>query len=163
MADDKGRLWKSHAKPAESKMELSSVAPQSGDLVVETPPVVSTPAPRMLVEDAAYAMLEYLPEDVQELIREAHGACQLPMWQMLLGYVMKAADRSELFVPYRIAMWDGGRKANEARPCKTCGKVFTPARFPNQEMCCNSCAFSRLEDLGHNDWCPTRIQVEESV
>ena len=71
-------------------------------------------------EQAAEELISYLPEDTQMLIREAMHSKAAPLWQMLLGYTMRVADRSELFSPYILSSWEAGKKPNEARPCKTC-------------------------------------------
>lgn len=106
-------------------------------------------------EEAAERLLKFLPEETQSLIREAQGSRGVPLWQMLLGYVMNAAEQSELFNPYVLASWDVGVGPNEARPCKGCGKMFK-SRFPGAINCCNPCAFGQDK---HTDECPTRALV----
>ena len=106
-------------------------------------------------EDAALLLLEFLPEEAQQLIREAQQSQNIPFWRMLLGFVMQSVDRAEVFVPYQLSAWEFGGKANAPRPCKTCGQPFV-SRFPNAAHCCPNCFFDKLSDRGHSDDCPTR-------
>lgn len=106
-------------------------------------------------EDAAEVLMKYLPEETQGLIREAQGNRQVPLWHMLLGYVMNASEQSELFNPYVLAAWDAGVGPNESRPCKTCGLPFR-SRFPGAQYCCNPCACGKDK---HLEDCPTRVMV----
>ena len=107
-------------------------------------------------EAAAECLLPYLPEDTQLMIREAQEAAQVPLWQMILGYVMIVSDRSELFAPYLLAVWEAGKKPNEARPCGTCGGLFK-SRFAQAKYCCAPCHFNKLVEFGHTSDCPTGL------
>jgi|SRR3990167_49727 len=109
-------------------------------------------------ERAAMVLLPYLPEDTQMLIREAQVASQVPLWQMLLGYVMIVSDRAELFAPYLLAAWEAGKKPNEERPCATCGGMFR-SRFAQAKYCCAPCHFGKLVTFGHVADCPTGLGV----
>lgn len=106
-------------------------------------------------EEAAECLLGFLPEETQELIREAREARGVPLWHMLLGYVMAQAEVSGLFSPYVLAAWDAGVRPNEAHPCKSCGLKFK-SRFPGAQNCCNPCAFGKDK---HADDCPTHALV----
>jgi len=105
-------------------------------------------------ELAGHALLQYLPEDVQNLIREASDSMALPIWQLLLGYTMRMHEMGELFVPCILAAtWEAGMKANEPRRCQTCQLSFT-SRFPSAAYCCTPCHFGKLEQFGHAKDCP---------
>lgn len=107
-------------------------------------------------EVAAEILMEYLPEDTQMLIREAQQGQQVPLWQMLLGYVMIVSDRAELFAPYILASWEAGKKPNEPRPCETCHVEFR-SRFAQAKYCCATCHFGKLAEFGHTADCPTGL------
>lgn len=123
--------------------------------VEEVSPASSHPVVVDDPEAAGLALLPYLPEDVQNLIREASQHMAIPIWQMLLGYTMRMHEMGELFVPYILAAtWEAGMKANEPRLCQTCHLNFR-SRFPSAEYCCPPCHFGKLEQFGHAEDCPT--------
>lgn len=103
---------------------------------------------------AADLLIAYLPESTQEMIAEAAKALALPRWQMLLGYVMRVYDRSEMFAPYIMASWEAGGKPNTQRPCSSCQRLFL-SRFPDALYCCPPCYFGKLNEQGHADDCPS--------
>ena len=113
-------------------------------------------------DDAAGSLLKYLPEDVQRMIKEASDYMHIPLWQMLLGYTMRIADIGELFVPSMlIASWEAGLKANELRPCGSCGNDFK-SKFATAKYCCEFCACGKLvERGGHKQDCPAVEQNKE--
>ena len=107
-------------------------------------------------QQAVDVLLPFLPEYVQGRIREAAVQLQLPVWQMVLGYVMRIADFNELFTPYVLmASWDRNQKADEPRPCRSCGVLFSSV-WPNAAYCCDRCACGKLEEFGHREECTTR-------
>lgn len=126
-------------------------------------PVVVDPLdPHKAIEDAAKVLMGMLPIEAQGLIREAQETLHYPVWQMLLGYVMKAHERSELFSPYILAAWETGIAADAPRPCKSCSNLFT-SQFSSAQYCCNPCHFGKVAALGHGPDCTTglaRPQVE---
>jgi len=106
----------------------------------------------MTPELAAEELMRYLPLETQELIREAKHSAEQDLWKMLLGYVMRCADRHELFAPYILSMWDTQSKPGEARPCKKCGGQFA-TRFHDASFCCANCYFEKAEFRGHSENC----------
>lgn len=108
-------------------------------------------------ELAAASLMMYLPTDAQMFINEASEQMQLPLWQMILGYVMRCADRFELFAPHILSQWESGGIANAPRPCGTCEQNFT-SKFPDARYCCDNCFFGKLATLGHSEMCPTKVR-----
>jgi hypothetical protein len=107
---------------------------------------------------AAEFLLTYLPEGTQLLIREATTTMGNPLWQTLLGYVMRCADRQELFSPVILSMWESGLRPNGPRPCLTCGQDFR-SEFPEARYCCTPCHFQKLEQFGHAADCAIGVEV----
>ena len=103
-------------------------------------------------EDAAEVLLEYLPTDVQMAVREASDNMKLPLWQVILGYTIKVAERFELFSPIILSSWETGSRPNLPRPCGTCGVEFT-SRYPDAKFCCSHCFFGHLDKSGHTKDC----------
>jgi len=104
-------------------------------------------------EEAAEFLVQFLPRETRELIEEARKLRAVPLWQMLLGYVMRYAERYELFSPVILSAWESGGRADVPRPCKSCGEPFS-SRFPGAAHCCNPCACGKLRELGHAEDCP---------
>lgn len=114
------------------------------------------------VDEAAEVLMTYLPTDAQIYIREAAQNMRLPVWQMILGYTVKAAERSELFSPIIMSSWETGGRPNLPRPCGSCGEEFT-SRFPDAKHCCTPCYFKKLDEFGHDADCPVRMAKEASI
>lgn len=104
-------------------------------------------------DTSAEVLMDYLPDDAQLLIREAAQHMNVPVWQMLLGYVMRCHDGALMYSPYLLSSWETGGKPNKPRPCKGCGLSFS-SRFPDAAYCCNACAFGKLDIFGHVEECP---------
>ena len=109
----------------------------------------------MTVDEAGELLLTYLPEDTQVIINEAAVTLGYPVWQMLLGYAMKTAERFELFSPIMMGTWQDGGRPNLPRPCGTCGIEFS-TRYPDGKYCCELCFFQKG---GHTKDCPTQVKV----
>ena len=141
-------------RKAESRTEahptVAEPSPQTADAVE-----FESQDPEGIREEAAEFLASYLPEEVQGLIREAQQGQGVALWKMLLGYVMRAADNAELFVPYQLGVWESGRRPNEPRPCGTCGQLFSH-RLPDARYCCARCYFGKLAEQGHDPACPIR-------
>lgn len=120
---------------------------------IEVAPPVPEPLPQ---ERAAEILMGFLPEDTQIFIREAVGNMQLPLWQVLLGYVMRCADRQELFTPHILSAWEGGRRPSTVHACERCGFEFK-SKFPDARYCCNRCFFQKG---GHSEGCGIRAVPE---
>ena len=98
-------------------------------------------------------MLEYLPDDCSELIREYQHSSEAPLWQVVAGYAMRAREQGQLFSPYILPDWAEMISPNSIRACGTCGEPMKP-QFNGNTFCCNRCASDRLAALGgHNDDC----------
>ena len=113
---------------------------------------------KMDINEAAKLLMEFLPQETQDRILEAREGFKVPLWQMLLGYVMKCRDRDEVWSPHLLSMWEDGLSPNAPRPCKTCGQTFK-SKFPEAMFCCNPCHFGKIAELGHAPTCPTRSSV----
>ena len=107
--------------------------------------------------EAGEFLFEFLPDDAQELIREASNHMGFPIWQMLLGYVMRCYDGALTFSPFILASWENGGRPNKSRPCRSCGEMFF-SRFPDAQFCCERCSFGKLTEFGHNEACQVRIR-----
>ena len=116
--------------------------------------VITVEAP-VTAEAAAEELMSYLPEDHQMFIREAAAKMALPVWQVLLGYAVKAAERFELFSPIILSSWESRGKPNTTRPCENC-KIEFFSRYPDAKFCCDKCFFNKLDEQGHSDTCPTK-------
>lgn len=103
-------------------------------------------------DEAAEVLLTYLPEETQMLIREAQHGMAKPLWQMLLGYVMRCRDNQHVWFPFFLSMWDSGLPATEPRPCGTCGQPFK-GPVAEARYCCAPCFFGKLAEFGHSDAC----------
>ena len=112
-------------------------------------------------EDAAELLIQFLPKEAQSLIQEARQSRGVPLWHMLLGYVMRSADRAELFSPTILPVWESGGRADTPRPCRSCGELFQ-SRFPEAAFCCNACACEKLSVRGHSDGCPA-VEFQKGV
>lgn len=111
------------------------------------------------LDAACEVLMEYLPVETQERIREAKEGRDVPLWHMILGYVMRCRDREEVWSPHLLSMWDNGLPASAPRPCKNCKKMFTH-RFSEASYCCDHCAFEKIPEKGHTTDCPTRTYKE---
>lgn len=103
-------------------------------------------------EEAAEVLMGYLPKDTVERIREARESFQIPIWHLLLGYVMKCRDREEIWSPLILSMWENGLPASSPRPCKSCGHMFV-GPVPEAAYCCTPCFFGKLPEFGHSENC----------
>lgn len=119
-----------------------------------TPPSLQLPH-----EYAADVLFGFLPDDTQMFIREVVTNMQLPLWQVILGYVMRCADRQELFSPHILSAWESGRRPSIAHPCEHCGLEFI-SKFPDAKYCCNRCYFKKG---GHSEGCPVKPVVEATA
>lgn len=93
--------------------------------------------------------MQYLPEDAVSLIREYVANHEVPLWQVLGGYVIRAREQAELFSPIILPDWVDAIAPNSVRPCGTCGEGMKPT-VAGQLFCCNFCYHGR-ED--HNPDC----------
>lgn len=110
-------------------------------------------------EQAAEVLMEYLPAYAQERIREASSDMARPLWQMLLGYVNRVAEMQQLYNPFILDGWQTYNKPTGPRICKGCGLMFT-SRWPDAAICCNACAFDKLETKGHSEGCSAYTTTE---
>ena len=108
--------------------------------------VIKTP------EEAAAVLGEFLPPETFEDIRIAAGELQVPLWQMLLGYVMRCTDSMLTYSPFLLSTWEGGGKASSMHKCHGCGGPFF-SRVVDAQWCCERCAFDKLIALGHSADC----------
>ena len=134
---------------------IGRVFTESRDVENKTVTVTSDAAVAVTPDAAAEVLMEFLPMDTQTLLREASEHMVVPMWQMLLGYVMRCHDGALMYSPFLLSSWETGGKPNKPRPCKGCGELFS-SRFPDAAYCCNACAFEKLEVFGHHEDCPVR-------
>lgn len=111
--------------------------------------------PKAKLEEAARFLLDYLTPEAQSQIRAAAAEKHMPVWQLLLGYVMRAADRGEIWTTYMLSSWESAHKPGAPRPCKSCGLVFG-SEFAEAAYCCNPCACGKLAILGHAESCSTK-------
>jgi len=133
--------------------------PRKVDMSVTSPATFTLEEPVQSLDNpgdpnqAAQTLLYYLPQNVQDLILEARASRDVPLWQMLLGYVMQCADGTTLFAPHILTLWNSGRPANALRPCRKCGGMFR-AQSPDAEYCCSYCYFDKLQEKkGHHENC----------
>lgn len=103
--------------------------------------------------DAATILLEYVPEDIRRDVTEAAKDLQLPLWQLLLGYVVRCWDGKMTYAPFILSSWENGQKPTTNHRCESCGKMFY-SRFPDARHCCNHCSFDKVEERGHSEDCP---------
>lgn len=139
--------------------EVDFPRPRSVKGLVED--VVPVRPPQMRLDEAASTLMEFLPQETQERIREAAEGMRVPLWQMFLGYVMRCRDREEVWSPHLLSMWEEGLPASAPRKCKTCGLMFV-SKFPEAQFCCNPCACEKLHVFGHTNECPTK-QHEQTM
>ena len=107
------------------------------------------------LDQAAETLVALLPPDTLMFVKEASAALALPMWQMLLGYAMRCADRMELYSPSILSSWAMGQAASRDRSCTNCGQLFG-SPHPDAMYCCHNCFFGKVSTLGHVDNCPTK-------
>lgn len=98
-------------------------------------------------DDAARILAGYLPPETAEDIRIAAGELQVPMWQMLLGYVLRCTDSMLTYSPFLLSSWESGGKASTDHKCKGCGGPFH-SRVVDAQWCCERCAFGKLLEFG---------------
>lgn len=108
------------------------------------------------LNEAVEVLLEYLPTDTVMLMREASEQMNLPLWQLILGYVVRCWDGHLMFSPHILAAWETRGKPNKPRPCQSCGLLFI-SQYPDAAFCCPECHFGKLEELDHRHDCPTRF------
>lgn len=114
---------------------------------------------RIKTEDAATMdagcekLLEYLPEDAASLIREYRANNEVPIWQVIGGYVMRAREQAELFSPIILPDWADSIAPNSIRPCGTCGDGMKAA-VAGQQFCCNLCYHGK--ESHNTDCCLTQ-------
>jgi hypothetical protein len=116
-------------------------------------PVVEAPTQPVLgPEENAKALMQYLPEHVQQIMTEVHTTLKQPLWCLLLGYTMKVADWGELFAPRILGEWSAELPAKTDRICQQCGTIFI-SPVPEGMYCCSRCYFGKVATLGHSDDC----------
>ena len=123
--------------------------PEASEVVVPLRPL------DVRLNDASEILMEYLPTDTVSMVREAAEKMSVPLWQMILGYVMRCDDGRLWFSPHLLSQWATGGRADAARACGTCGKEFV-SRFPDAAYCCERCYFGKLSEFGHNHDCSLR-------
>lgn len=138
--------------------------PPGGEPVQSTVDVVGSTAVVVVADpnQAAELLMQYLPSVMRELILEAQRTLSKPLWQMLLGYVVRSYDRMELFHPYLLSQWEYQRPWVDERKCERCGELFSPP-VPDGAYCCNNCFFGKLDDRGHSDVCSTRMMNADAA
>lgn len=102
-----------------------------------------------IMDAGCLKLLEYIPIDASELIREFQAGNGVPMWQVIGGYVMRAREQAELFSPIILPDWADSIAPNAARPCGTCGDAMKTS-VPGQQFCCNRCYHGKDD---HNEDC----------
>ena len=134
--------------------------PNDRNIIEAKPDVLLRPelqhsATDLTPEVAAEFMMGYLPEDTAYFIREAATHTHAPVWQMLLGYVMRCSDGMLLYSPFLLSSWETGMRPSAQRQCSKCGLAFQ-SKFPDAKYCCERCFFDKLDAFGHAGNCPTR-------
>ena len=111
------------------------------------------------LNEACDTLMEFLPVETQERVREAQAGLNIPLWQLILGYVMRCRDRDEVWSPHLLSMWENALPASAPRPCKNCKLMFTH-KHSEAMYCCEYCAFGKVSERGHKEDCPTREYQE---
>lgn len=136
-----------------SILEALEAAPDVAVAIAEPVPLPTYTDDVEQMNSAAHKMISFLPPDAQDLIFEYQRSTDIPMWQVIAGYVMRCRENSEMFSPNVLPEWDAGISPNSLLPCRTCGTVMKPRNY-GHAYCCNACASSRLKEMGgHNDDC----------
>jgi len=106
----------------------------------------------MVMNAGAEKLLEYLPDDAKELVLEYRASQDVPLWQVIGGYVMRCRDNGEMFAGNILPDWTDMIAPNAVRACGTCGDPMKP-QLQGQTFCCNFCASGKRSTLGHNETC----------
>lgn len=97
-------------------------------------------------------LMEYLPEDVSQLIGEYCKSTDTPLWMAIGGYVMRSREDGTLMAPVVMPEWQDMIPASSLRACGTCGDPLKPVVW-SQRFCCNSCYFGNVGKNGHSENC----------
>jgi hypothetical protein len=105
-----------------------------------------------VMNDGMEKLLLYLPDDCRDLIREYCKNLDIPLWQAIGGYVVRAREEGTLFSPIILPDWEEMLPGNALRACKTCGDPLKPTTW-GQRYCCEYCYFGKLSVFGHKEDC----------
>ena len=120
--------------------------PQPPEIPI-VPPVFSAQAPDFQVREiettqeltaGAAQLLEYLPEAEASMVREISEMLEVPVWQVLAGYVMRCRELGVLQSPIILAEWQDSRSPRSARECRVCQIEFQPSHW-GQPYCSTEC------------------------
>lgn len=122
----------------------------------EQKPKETEPRP-MDPDEATRFLLEFLPKHVTEIFQDACVALGIPLWQSMLGFLMRTYDQmilpAQVYSPYLMSNWASGIKADAARPCTNCQKLFK-SQHHDARYCCSLCFFGKVAERGHDKDCP---------
>lgn len=130
--------------PMDAEAELTIPRPPEIPIV---PPVFAAQAPAFEVREikttpeltaGAQQILEYLPETEAALVREISEMLEVPIWQVLAGYVMRCRELGVLQSPIILAEWQDSRSPRSIRECRACGTEFQPSHW-GQPYCSQEC------------------------
>ena len=89
---------------------------------------------------AARKLMEYLPEeDLSAMIEECAGNIDAPVWQVILGYVLRAREDGAIFAPVILPDWQVMVNPKGAKACGTCGERMLSKNWVDG-YCCNECS-----------------------
>lgn len=148
---------------ATPKIGRRSISEQTTGLEVLTSQLDSLPepvlTPQAKAEEAALYLLSFLPKDAMAVIEDAAHGLNIPVWQAMMGFLMRCYDQmllqASVYSPYILGNWDQAVAAGSPRECEACHQMFEAGQH-DARFCCSRCYFGKVAAQGHDPACPTR-------